>query len=174
MVNTFARSWDLMGQHCQTNVAAILCSAKPWRCPSDGAIAKLIVEKAWPHATSFASCHHVTGATLIVVRAGGALRYTKRCQPCPAHTAHAITMLTHKFAVIQIAHHLGAAKACMLGAHVRATPRAWRCLHGDLETAMHYNLLRFAIPARWSTKIGYVRSCDRDGDHNFHPGRLAT
>jgi hypothetical protein len=42
-------------------------------------------------------------------------------------------MLIVKFAAIQMLHHLGAAKAYMLGAHVRATPRAWRCLHGDLE-----------------------------------------
>ena len=43
-------------------------------------------------------------------------------------------------------------QACMLVAHERATPRPWRYLHVDLKTAMHYNLVRFAMPARSSKR----------------------
>ena len=53
-----------MGQHRQTNVVAVLCRAKSWHCPNDGAIAKLLVEKGRPSAMSSSACYHVVGARL--------------------------------------------------------------------------------------------------------------
>jgi len=77
---------------------------------------------------------------------GGALRCAGQLGLRVTYATYVITTLTVKFGVAHIAHRLDAAKACMLGTHVRAASSAWRCPHGAFRLGLEGVSWHGALP----------------------------